>query len=141
MEDNECDKTSSGDLTEEMAKGYFYQMSGRFQQRLLIILICILAAAFFYHFTKNNLMVNDGLIIEKNHAESLEFKINPNSATWQQLAQLPGIGPQKANDIVSYRQQNDKSKTVMVFKSPYDLTQVNGIGIKTVQSISQYLEF
>ncbi len=69
------------------------------------------------------------------------LKINPNTATWQQLAQLPGIGPQKANDIVLYRKQMAKSEAVIVFKTPDDLTNITGIGPKTVDGIRSFLVF
>jgi competence protein ComEA len=52
-------------------------------------------------------------------------KININTASAEELAQLKGIGPSHAAKIVSYREKNGP------FKMPEDLMQVSGIGQKT----------
>ena len=56
-------------------------------------------------------------------------KININTATVDELANLSGIGKVKAEAIVAYRTANGK------FKTPEDLTKVKGIGDKTVEKI------
>ena len=119
----------------------FYQKSARYQHRILIFLLFCLMAAFIFHFSQNWLVVRDGLVIENNHAVELNFKINPNTATWQQLAQLPGVGPQKATDIIIYREQNNQQGGKSAFSSPQDISNVKGIGPKTIEKISQYLIF
>jgi competence protein ComEA len=53
-------------------------------------------------------------------------KIDLNTATAAELAQLKGIGPKKAEMIVRDREQNGP------FSSPQDLTRIKGIGPKTV---------
>ena len=52
-------------------------------------------------------------------------KININTASAEELAQLKGIGPSHATKIVAYREKNGP------FKMPEDLMQVSGIGQKT----------
>ena len=52
-------------------------------------------------------------------------KININTASAEELAQLKGIGPSHAAKIVAYREKNGP------FKMPEDLMQVSGIGQKT----------
>ena len=49
-------------------------------------------------------------------------KININSATAEELTQLPGVGEATANKIISYRQENGK------FKDTEELKNVPGIG-------------
>lgn len=56
-------------------------------------------------------------------------KVNINTADVAQLQTISGIGPSKAQKIVDYRQSNGK------FKSIDDLTNVSGIGEKTLSSI------
>ncbi|MEA2109612.1 MAG: helix-hairpin-helix domain-containing protein [Pseudomonadota bacterium] len=51
-------------------------------------------------------------------------KININTATAEQLAELKGIGPVYAKRIVEYRKANDP------FKKPEDIMKVKGIGPK-----------
>lgn len=55
-------------------------------------------------------------------------KININTATAEELAQLKGIGPSHAAKIVAYREKNGP------FKLPEDLMQVSGIGQKTFEA-------
>lgn len=60
-------------------------------------------------------------------------KINLNQADATQLQQVSGIGPQKAADIIDYRQKDGP------FKSVDELTNVNGIGEKTLANIRDEL--
>jgi len=62
-------------------------------------------------------------ILNANAAEVQ--KININTASAEELAQLKGIGPSHAAKIVAYREKNGP------FKMPEDLMQVSGIGQKT----------
>jgi len=55
-------------------------------------------------------------------------KININTASVEELAQLKGIGPSHAAKIVAYREKNGP------FKMPEELTQVSGIGQKTLDA-------
>ena len=59
--------------------------------------------------------------------------VNINSADQEMLTQLPGIGPVTAGKIVEYRQENGK------FKSVDELTNVKGIGGKTLVKLKPYL--
>ena len=60
-------------------------------------------------------------------------KVNINTADATGLQQISGIGPSKAQKIIAYREQNGK------FKSVEDLTNVSGIGEKTLASIKDQI--
>jgi len=55
--------------------------------------------------------------------------VNVNTATAEELQQLPGIGPSKAAAIIEYRTGHGD------FTTPHDITNVQGIGEKTYESL------
>mgnify|MGYP005750439775 CR=1 FL=1 len=63
-----------------------------------------------------------------NHSDG---KININTATVEQLQTLSGIGQAKAKAIVAYREDNGYFKTID------ELTNVSGIGQKSLDNIRQ----
>ena len=73
----------------------------------------------------------------------IEFKVDPNSAGWAELAGLPGIGEVLAKRIVEYRQEQAKASggRTVVFRRPEDLDAVRGIGPKTVEKLTKHLRF
>ncbi len=61
--------------------------------------------------------------------ESIKLKINLNKAEWYEFIILPGIGEKKAKAIVEYRKNKGAFRTID------QLSEVNGIGKKTVKRI------
>lgn len=57
--------------------------------------------------------------------QSAVKKININTASAQELATLPRIGPKKASAVIEYRNKNGK------FQRIEDIIKVKGIGEKT----------
>ncbi|MFO8070192.1 MAG: helix-hairpin-helix domain-containing protein [Alkalibacterium sp.] len=66
--------------------------------------------------------------------QAKDAMININDANEQTLSQLNGIGPSKANDIIEYREKNGP------FGSIDEIIKVSGIGEKTFEKISEYIE-
>jgi competence protein ComEA len=66
--------------------------------------------------------------------QSIPYVVDVNSATWPELAQLPGIGETLARRIVDSREQDGP------FSDPKDLRRVRGIGPKTLQRLRPYLQ-
>jgi competence protein ComEA len=64
---------------------------------------------------------------------SFDYPLNLNTATQAELESLPGIGPTKALDIITYR------NLVGTFESVDDLINITGIGPSTVDAIREYL--
>lgn len=60
-------------------------------------------------------------------------KININIATEDELQLLPGIGPVKAKEIISYRQKNNG------FDCVEELLQVEGIGPKSLETLLELI--
>lgn len=68
------------------------------------------------------------LIAASIFAQTAFAAVNVNKANAEQIAEeLKGIGISKATAIVAYREQNGPFKTVE------QLTEVKGIGLKTVE--------
>lgn len=67
------------------------------------------------------------------------FRLDPNEATWSELAQLPAIGETVARRIVGFRERPDIPKPA--FRMPRDLDRVPGIGPMTVARIAPFLRF
>ena len=61
-------------------------------------------------------------------------KLNLNHATQSELETLNGIGPSKAEAIISYREENG------LFQTIEDVLEVNGIGEKTLESFKDDIE-
>ena len=61
--------------------------------------------------------------------------INVNTADAELLAELPGIGPAKANAIIEDREANGP------FESAEELTRVSGIGDATVANLEDQVSF
>lgn len=66
-------------------------------------------------------------------AKTVSLLININTATSEELTALNGIGPAKAQAIIDYRNENG------YFTSVEELTDVSGIGEKTLAKIRDYI--
>ncbi len=64
---------------------------------------------------------------------SRDLRININTATIDELCDLPGIGPVLAERIIAYR------KEFGLFTSPDELKKVSGIGDKTLEAVREYI--
>lgn len=66
-------------------------------------------------------------------AENQTDKININTASAEELDKLPNIGPARAADIISYREQNGG------FKSIEEIKEIKGIGDKSFEKIKDLI--
>jgi competence protein ComEA len=74
--------------------------------------------------------------------DDLADRLDPNTATWRELAVLPAIGERRAKDIIAYREEFIARRGGRVaFAKPEDLLQIKGIGPAMVQTLRPYLTF
>ncbi len=59
--------------------------------------------------------------------------VNINTATAEELMELPGIGAKRAADIVAYREENGD------FRIREDITKVSGIGESTLAGLIDFI--
>jgi competence protein ComEA len=71
--------------------------------------------------------------IERQTSLAYNFHLDPNTASWVELAQLEGVGETLALRIVEDRRTNGP------FRSLEDLDRVKGIGAKTIERLRPYL--
>ncbi len=71
---------------------------------------------------------------KKSARKELVGKLNLNTATEDQLMQLPTVGPAKAERIVAWRKRNGS------FKRIADLRRVKGFGYKTFKRLEPFLD-
>lgn len=71
----------------------------------------------------------------------LDSGINPNEAPVQSLIRLPGLGVERAEAIVAYREHARREGANPAFKNCEDLQKIRGIGPKTIQDISEWMTF
>lgn len=74
-------------------------------------------------------------MVDKGHRQALipAEKVNVNTATFDALVAIPGIGPKTAEKILDYRAQVGQFKTVE------DLLDIKGIGVKTLEKIRPFV--
>lgn len=82
---------------------------------------------------KNAVPVPDMLEETQGEDHHTPLLIDINSATAKDFQKLPGIGPSIAQRIIDYRTQIGKFNTIE------DITQVNGIGSKTLDRLRAQL--
>lgn len=68
-----------------------------------------------------------------NAENNIKYPINLNTATLQELVSINGIGTVTAEKIIEYRNK------IGIFKSVYDLLDIDGIGEKNLQSMLPFI--
>ena len=104
-------------------------------QCFAFVISAFVAITFCCGFASN--IETDGSIAGQQGIE-LDSRINPNDASVESLARLPGIGPSRAGAIVAYRSSHGGSAA---FRDGEDLQNVSGIGPRTSESIDDWVRF
>ncbi len=74
-------------------------------------------------------------------APSVELRLDPNTASAEELAAIPGLGPAMAGRIVAYRDKQLAAGRSPAFADLSDLDHVEGVGKATLEAIGPSLQF
>jgi competence ComEA-like helix-hairpin-helix protein len=102
---------------------------------LLCLLLIFLAVGLWMQNLKHSRKIIKIIPGELDKVIQEKASINPNLATKEQLALLPGIGLSLAEKIIVFRNQGG------AFCTAEDLLKVKGLGRKKLERIRQYLTF
>ena len=114
------------------------------QRRVLLVLLTVFFAVLATRYACNTAYVSDPQPSRPDRFDELADRIDPNTADWQSLAALPGIGERRARDIVEYRERKRLQAgdpVLVVFDAEGDLLYVRGIGPALVEGMKPYLLF
>jgi len=113
------------------------------QQRIVLIwLLLIFCGWLAFRAYKNPRYVSDPQPQAGARAGELLDRLDPNSATWQELSVLPELGEKRAKEIVAYREEFVRAgRGAVAFRSAEDLLKIKGIGVSMVENLSPYLKF
>src|SRR5688572_4051298 len=112
------------------------------QRGVLIAFVLILSTVLLIRLAYNRMYVSNPPPARAERYNELADRIDPNVATWQELAVLPQIGEKRAREIVAYRDQVVSRRPDRVaFERPDHMMRVKGIGPALLETIRPYLMF
>ncbi len=117
-------------MTEKPEKSKILEFSRRELIATLFLVVSLLIGIGVKYTIDRHWWLPETRVVDIDH-ESIKLKIDLNRAKWYELIILPGIGEKKAKAIVEYR----KSKGAL--ESVEQLSEINGIGAKTVEKIKE----
>lgn len=108
----------------------------------LAILLVLLAGLIGWRIVRNSARLAEDFSIQGSAPASAGEKVDPNTASWANLARLPEIGPTRAKKIIAYRDAyTARHPGQPAFTSPSDLEKVQGIGPSISKTIAPFLTF
>ena len=112
------------------------------QRRALILLLAVLLVGLCVRYAFNRSYVSDPQPVQGSRAGELASRIDPNSASWEELAAIPSLGEKRSRAITDYRDGvRARDPAAVVFRSANDLMRVKGIGRATADNLKPYLIF
>jgi hypothetical protein len=114
----------------------------RRQRIALGILLLIFLACLVIQFARHPARLDDPVVTYNGSPVELPARIDPNTATLQELSRIPHMGEAIATRILQYR---DAHKSIapdgIVFHEPSDLDAIPGVGKKLIEQIEPFLAF
>ncbi len=113
------------------------------RQRLgLGILASLLLAVLTVQFIRRPYRLDDHTVLVQGQPVLLPQRVNPNTATQQELARIPHLGDATAMRIITYREaRKATAQDGVVFHQAADLDNVPEIGKKLIEQLEPFMEF
>jgi DNA uptake protein ComE-like DNA-binding protein len=112
------------------------------QRGVLIALVLILSSVLLVLLARDRMYVSNPPPPRAQRYDELADRIDPNAATWQELAVLPQVGEKRAKEIVAYRDAFvGRQPDGVAFGRPQDLLEVKGIGPALLETLRPHLMF
>jgi Helix-hairpin-helix motif len=113
------------------------------RQRLgLGILASLLLAVLTVQFIRRPYRFDDRAVLVQGQPVLLPQRVNPNTATEQELARIPHVGDAMAGRIVAYREaRKATAQDGIVFHQAADLDNVPQVGKKLIEQLEPFMEF
>lgn len=105
----------------------------RGDQVFVALLLVVLVVLSSFYWVKLSGWGREPVEVERLDARRYDFRLEINSATWVEWAQLEGLGEVLARRVVADREKHGP------FKSIDDLHRVNGIGPKKLAVLREWL--
>jgi hypothetical protein len=112
------------------------------QRGVIVALALILCVVLLIRFFHKRAYISDPPPPRPARFDELADKLDPNVATWQELAVLPQIGEKRARGLVAYREDYlARGHAPVAFMRAEDLLRVDGFGVAMVATLRPYLTF
>jgi hypothetical protein len=128
-----------GEIDPNANRNWFWTAPQRRAALILLVIFCVCLAG---QLVCNRRFLNDPQPDAGPRANELATHLDPNIATWQELAAIPTLGEARAHSIVTYREKWQHDHPGMpAFAGTQDLRNIRGIGPATVSNMTPYLYF
>ena len=112
------------------------------QRGVLIALVLVVSGVLLIRLAFNRQYIADPQPAAPARVDELADRLDPNVATWEELAVLPQLGEKRAKEIVAYREQfRADRRGDVAFARIEDLLKVRGIGVAMIETIRPHLMF
>jgi hypothetical protein len=112
------------------------------QRFALGTLLALLLVVLLIQYIRRPFRLDDRITVLHGQPLALPTRIDPNTATLEELTRIPHIGNKVAAKIVAYRDaRKPLTPDNIVFRSTEDLAHIPGLGEKTATDLAPYFEF
>lgn len=112
------------------------------QRRGMAVLLGLVLVILLWRAVRNPTHISDPQPAKPARFDELADRLDPNTATWTQLAAIPSLGERRAKAIVDHREDWKKRHPGEApYHAPIDLAAVSGIGATMIEQMTPHLMF